>query len=152
MSLDEAIAQQIGLGVKDPLEIARKLEALHGADWMTAELAAHREAIVSEIARQWLGRERRAATLPAVLSGERKTKRETMLAPLFIPGEGWKSLGECTESDFEAREQFYVRAAGSMLRWASWCRACIDAMRNQHVETFGRLKGPLPELPEAEAA
>lgn len=152
MTLEEAIAQQINLGVKDPLEIARQLESLHGCEWLDGELATHRSEIVAEIARQTLGRERRAATLPAVMSGERKPKRETMLAPIFIPGEGWKSLGDCTADDLAAREQFYLRAAGSMVRWASWCRDCIEAMRSQGVERLGKLKGPLPELPEQVAA
>lgn len=151
MSLEEAIAQQITLGVKDPLEIARNLEALYGAEWVAEELASHREEILAEIARQALGRERRAAILPAVVR-ERKTKRQTMLAPIFIPGVGWKSLGDCTADDLAAREQFYLRAAGAMVRMASWCRDCIEAMRAQGVEKLGKLRGPLPELPEAEAA
>ena len=93
MSLEEAIAQQIALGRKDPLEIARKIMAQFDEHWLKAELAAHGEEILAEIARQTLGRDRRSATLPAVLAGERKPKRETMLAPIFIPGVGWKSPG-----------------------------------------------------------
>lgn len=152
MTLEEAIAQQITLGRKDPLEIARKVIAQYDKVWLQAELVAHGEEILAEIARQTLGRDRRAATLPAVLAGERKPKRETMLAPIFIPGVGWKSLGDCTADDLAAREQFYLRAAGSMVRWASWCRDCIEQMRDQNVAVLGKLKGPLPELPEADAA
>jgi hypothetical protein len=80
------------------------------------------------------------------------TKRETMLSPIFIPGSGWKSLGECTIDDLAAREQFYVKAAGAMLRWAGWCRDVITLMDDQGVDQVRRLKGQLPELPAAEAA
>lgn len=148
MTLEAAIAQLIELGENDPLDIARKLEHRHGLDWLTGELASHREEIVAEIARQVLGRRRRSAALPAVIE-QTGTKREIMLAPIFIPGEGWKSLGDCTAADLVAREQFYLKAAGAMVRWASWCRECVEAMRAQGVTKLGKLTGPLPQLPEA---
>lgn len=151
LTLEEAIAQLIELGENDPLDIARKLEHRYGEEWLTAELAAHREEIVSEIVRQALGRRRRSATLPAVIESS-GTKREIMLSPIFIPGEGWKSLGDCTAEDLVAREQFYLKAAGAMVRWASWCRECVEAMREQGVTKLGKLTGPLPQLPEADAA
>ncbi len=151
MTLEEAIVQLIELGEKDPLDIARKLEHRHGLEWLSEELVSHREEIAAEFARQVLGRRRRASALPAVIEGT-TTKREVMLASIFIPGEGWKALGDCTAEDLAAREQFYLKAAGSMVRWASWCRDCIEQMRDQGVEKLGRLKGPLPQLPEAEAA
>lgn len=151
-SLEEAISRGINLGHSDPLEIARGVISKHGEEWLAAELKAHSEEIVSEIARQWLGRQRRSATLPSVLqkSTDLKVKGEVMLAKIFIPGEGWKSLGECTAADLSAREKFYLRAASSMVRWASWCRDCIDAMQAQGVDQLGKLSGQLPELPEAE--
>ena len=150
ISLDAAISQLIELGEKDPIEIARKLEKRHGIDWLTRELSAHAEEIVSEIARQHLGRRRRAASLPSVIESS-GTTRETMLSPIFIPGVGWKSLGDCTTDDLAAREQFYLKAAGAMVRWASWCRECIEEMRVQGVSKLSQLKGQLPELPAAEA-
>lgn len=151
MNLEEAISQLIDLGEKDPIELARTLGKRYDDKWLAAELLAHSETIVAEMARQLLGSRRRSLTLPAVLKAS-ATKRDVMLAAIFIPGEGWKALGDCTAEDLASREQFYLRAASSMVAWASWCRACIEAMREQGVAELSKLKGELPELPEAEAA
>src|SRR6185503_18790653 len=37
-SLDDAVRQLIELGFNDPLEIARRLERMHGPGWMTTQL------------------------------------------------------------------------------------------------------------------
>jgi len=41
MSLEDAIAQQINLGQRDPLTIADKCANLYGGDWVAEQLAAN---------------------------------------------------------------------------------------------------------------
>jgi len=60
-SLEDAIAQQINLGIKDPLEIARNIEKLYGTAWMGEQLVAYAEDLVAGMARMRLGATRRSA-------------------------------------------------------------------------------------------
>src|SRR5688500_16738878 len=102
LDLMEAILQLVNLGEKDPLTIYRKLEERHGTEWLATALFQYRGQIIPEIARHVLGNERRQAveTIATVARSERKvSKREVKLAAVFVPGEGYKKVGELTADD-----------------------------------------------------
>jgi len=62
-SLDDAIRQLIELGVDDPSEIARRLERTLDPRWLASQLVTHSEELITEIAREQLGRRRRDGML-----------------------------------------------------------------------------------------
>lgn len=155
-SLDQAVAQLISLGEKDPLTIARKLEHRHGHEWVAAQLAERWEEILAEIARQRLGSERRGAIVSlsaqAREQGGKLTKRDAVLTSVFIPGAGYIRLGDLTVAQVAEREAYLRRLAHGIDRWASWFAALGGQMVAQGVERVKDLRGPLPELPAGELA
>lgn len=148
MTLEEAIAQLVDLGESDPVELARKLEARYDSKWIDAQLAEHRLELVAEIARQFMGSRRRSATKALAVATE-APKREVLLGTVFIPGQGHKKIGELTAEDCDARERFYVAAAGTFLRYAGWFASCAVAIRKQGVARLADVRGALPALEEA---
>ena len=147
LSLEEAITQLINLGEKDPLTIARKLADLHGGNWVAEQLAARWEDILAEIARQRLGNERRASVHALSERGAKVTKREAVLASVFIPSKGWIVLGEATREDLAEREAYMRRLAGGLYLWADWFGDLRELLEAQGVEKVRQLRGALPPLP-----
>jgi hypothetical protein len=149
LSLESAIEQLIKLGEKDPLTIARRLADLHGGDWVARELASHWEEILAEIARQKLGNERRASI---VSIGDRSkagrvTKRDAVLASLFLPSKGYIVLGDATLEDLAEAEGYRRRLASGLNLWADWYRDTRELCETQGVDRVRDLRGSLPPLP-----
>lgn len=149
MTLDEAIAQQIELGQKDPLEIARQVEKLHGSEWLAAELSAHAEQLVAQIARQRLGSIRRSAEV-ALRPGDDMSQQEMKIAKVWVPEQGWKVAADLTADDLLTKAAWYERLSGAAMQRASWCREVADMIVADGVAKLGRLKRPLPPLPAGE--
>lgn len=55
VDLHAAITNAIDLGERDPITIARTIGRRYGQTWLTRELAARSEEIVTDLARQKLG-------------------------------------------------------------------------------------------------
>lgn len=149
-SLDAAIKQFVRLGVEDPVEIASKVRGLHGDDWLAAELLAHGDDLVAEMARREIGNIRRRAEL-ALRPGDEFASAEMKIAKTWVPGVGWKKVGDVTAADLSAKASWYERFAKANLIRAVWCREVIGLMEGEGVKTLGRLKAALPPLPDDEA-
>jgi hypothetical protein len=146
MTLDEAITQLIGLGEKDPLEIARKIEARYEPEWLVEQLAAQAESLIAGIARQRLGSIRRSAEV-ALRPGDAISQAEMRVAKVWVPEVGWKTAADLTVDDLRAKAAWYERLAGAAIARAKWCREVAQMMTDDKVATLRRLKRPLPELP-----
>lgn len=149
MNLDEAIAQLIELGEKDPLEIARKIETRHGTEWLTLELAAHSEQLVAGIARQRLGSIRRSAEV-ALRPGDEISQGDMKIAKVWVPNHGWKVAADLTADDLDLKASWYDRLSSAATIRAEWCRNVATMIRDEGVPKLGRLKQPLPTLPAGE--
>lgn len=154
-TLDEAIAQQIALGEKDPLTIARKVERLNGREWLAERLLELGEDIVAERARRRLDANRRAGVL-AIRPGAGLKKAELGLETVWVPnalapGVGArKPLNECTPEDFDAVASYREGIVRKVLAHAAWFREVAARMRTAKAATFREFKGEVPELPESD--
>ncbi len=149
LNLEDAIAQQITLGLKDPLEIARSIEKLYGTAWMGEQLVAYAEDLVAGMARMRLGANRRSAEI-ALVPGE-VTSADLKLSSFWIPDEhggSWKRASDLTADDLEARARHYDRLASGSLRRSRWLRDVADLMRSEGAKTLGKLKAAIPVLPD----
>lgn len=149
MTLEEAIAQAVNLGEKDPLEIARKIIAKNGPDWLAAELGALAEDIIAERARHALGNVRRGAEI-ALRPGDHRSQQEVKVSSFWVPGVGWKKGGDVTPDDLRVRAAFYERLSFAAVRRAAWCRDVAELMEAQGAKRLRDFKGELPQLPEDE--
>jgi hypothetical protein len=153
MSLEDAIAQQINLGQRDPLTIADKCANLYGGDWVAEQLAANWKEILAEIARQKLGNERRSAIHSIGDLAREKAKpakRDLLLTTLFIPSRGYIALGEATDEDLGEAAGYRRRLAGGLIRWADWYDDVRTQLLTQNVLRVRELRGQLPALPSPE--
>jgi hypothetical protein len=153
LSLEAAIRQLIELGFKDPLAIARRLESMHGPDWLAAQLAMLSEDLIAEIARKELGRRRRGYEL-ALKPGQPLAYANMKLAGFWIPAEDgtptWKAAAEVTAEDLDRRAAWYESFAIGVLRRAQWCRRVAALMRHEGAAVLAELRAELPPLPEPE--
>lgn len=148
-SLEEAIAQQINLGLRDPLSVSRRIVELYGTDWLTTQLSAYAEDLIAEMARQRM--RGIARTAEAALRPESPaTTADLHLVKYWIPEEGWIRAADLTIPHLEARARYYDSLARGSLVRASWLRDVIDLMKAEGVECLGDLKTPLPALPDAD--
>lgn len=143
--------QLIELGEKDPLLIARKIEAQQGRDWLAEQLAAYAEQLVAEIARQRLGSLRRSAQI-ALRPGDEVAQSELKLRSFWIPSQGWKRAADVTAEDLLERAAWNERFASAVMVQAKWCRDVAQLLIDQGARTLGRFKGDLPALPAGDAA
>ncbi len=149
LNLEDAIAQQITLGLKDPLEIARSIGKLYGTAWMGEQLVAYAEDLVAGMARMRLGADRRSAEL-ALVPGE-VTSADLKLSSFWIPdahGGSWKRAADLSADDLESRARHYDRLAVGSLRRSRWLRDVADLMRSEGAKTLGKLKAAIPVLPD----
>jgi hypothetical protein len=153
-SLEAAIRQLIELGFKDPLEIARRLERTHDADWLATQLVMLSEDLIAEIARKQLGQRRRGYEL-ALRPGQPIAQANLKLAGFWIPAEdgtpAWKAASEITPEDLDRRATWYESFAIGVLRRAQWCRQVAALMRHEGAPVLSSLRAELPPLPEPEA-
>lgn len=149
--LDGAISQQITLGEKDPVMVARKVIALYGRFWVRNELAARDEDIVADLARRKLGSQRRNAAA-RITPGKPMTSEEMKLKSTWVPRKDgtweWKSFAAFTADDHDARAAWYEKQATADMRTATWHRRIAEMLREDKVKTTGALKRELPPLPE----
>lgn len=147
MTLEEAIQQQVNLGLKDPLTIARKVIERSDKHWLASELSSLAEEIIAERARQRLGAFRRSAEV-ALRIGDHSTRADMRLAKFWVPGEGWKKAADATAEDLRKRAAFYEKFASAAMRRSSWCREVAALMDAEGAPTLAKLKAELPALPE----
>lgn len=147
MNLEEAIAQLIELGEKDPLVISRKLVERQGRAWLAGELEAYAEQLVAELARKRLGSLRRSAQV-ALVPGDQVAQGELRLRSFWVPDVGWKRAADLTVDHLLARAVWNERFASSVLTQARWCRDVAELMVAEGAKTLGKLKAMLPQLPE----
>jgi hypothetical protein len=152
-SLEAAVRQLIELGFNDPLEIARRLEAMHEPDWLASQLTLLSEDLIAEMARKELGRRRRGYEV-ALRPGQPIAQAKLRLVGLWIPAEdgtpSWKVASEITPEDLDRRAAWYESFAIGVLRRAQWCRQVAALMRHEGAPVLGRLRAELPPLPEPE--
>lgn len=151
MTLDEAIAQLIELGEKDPLTIARKIEERHGKDWLLNEIAARVEDYVSDLARRRLSGQRRSAEV-ALRAGDEVSSSELKIKSFWIPNEGWIRASDLSATHLRARALWEENLMGAIARRVAWLRDVADLMETEGVKKLGQLKKTLPALPELEEA
>jgi hypothetical protein len=149
VTLREAIEQQIGLGVKDPREIAAKIGQRFDAKWLASELAGMAEEIVTDIARGVLSSSRRSSM--SLVKVAAMPRRDLMLQAAWLPGIGWIEFGHFTVENFERLAGQYRKGAAALTRYAEWCDSNATLMREQGVDQFRLVSGALPALPAAEA-
>lgn len=150
MNLEEAIAQLIELGEKDPLEIARKLSRQQGDVWLGEQLVAYAESLVAEIARQRLGSMRRSAQV-ALRPGDTIDSSELKLRSFWVPEIGYKRANDLTPDDLLARAAWNETLALAIWGQARWCRDVAALMVSEGAKVLGRLKAPLPALGDGSA-
>jgi hypothetical protein len=152
-SLEAAVRQLIELGFTDPLQIARRLEAMHDSDWLATQLVMLSEDVIAEMARKQLGQRRRGYEL-ALRPGQALDQTKLKLAGFWIPAEdgtpAWKAAGEITPEDLDRRAAWYESFAIGVLRRAQWCRQVAALMRHEGVPVLAQLRAELPPLPEPE--
>lgn len=149
MNLHEAIVNLVGTGESDPLTIAQKITKRNDKHWLSSELLALSEDLIAEMARQELGRVRRSREV-ALRPGDQLASGEMKIAKSWVPGFGYKPVGELTEADLIAKAAWYDKASLALSRRALWCREVVTLMQSEGVEKLGALKAALPVLPEAE--
>lgn len=147
MSLEEEIQRLITLGEKDPLDAARKLIEANGPEWVNEQLAAYQEDVIAEMFRRRLGAIRRGAEL-VLHPGDQHSQGELKLASAWVPGVGWKRAADLTAEDLRARAHFYDVIAHASQRRSAWCREVASMMDEDNVRTLGKLRRPLPALPD----
>jgi hypothetical protein len=146
MTLDDAIAQEITLGEKDPLTIARKIQKKLDDHWLAKELLSLAEEIVSDRARQRLGSQRQSSMV-ALRPGDHIASSELRLRSVWVPGKGWTRAADMTDEDCDAVSRFYLKLASASTVRAIWYATVADMIRVEGVKTLGRLKAALPALP-----
>lgn len=147
MTLDEAIEQQITLGGKDPVDIARRVESLFGREWITEQAAMFADEFVVTRARTKLSVHRRSAEV-ALRPGDEMSQADMKIAKAWIPGDGWVKVADLTADHLDKRASWYETFADASLKRALWCRDVAGMIRDDGVRTLGKLKRPLPALPE----
>lgn len=145
LTLDDAVATQVGLGLEDPVEIAQKVIGLHGESWVARELAGRSVELLANIARAQVRSATRSAE-NALREGDPVTTSELKLRKYWIPEVGWKSAAQLTSDDLRARAGFYEQLAGAALMRAAWCREVADMIDAAGVKKLGALKETLPPL------
>lgn len=149
MTLDEAIAQQITLGEKDPLTIARKIQKTLDSEWLSSELLSLAEELVADRARHRLGSQRKSSMV-ALRPGDQVATSELRLRSVWVPGKGWIRAADMTDEDCDCVAAFYTRLASASTIRANWYATVASMIREEGVPTLGRLKAALPELPAGE--
>jgi hypothetical protein len=151
VNLQEAISQQITLGQKDPLEIARRIGNQFGPEWISGQLLPYAEDFISDMARRQLGARRRAAEV-ALRPGNDVANAEFGLVSMWIPGSDgvgfWKRAADLTAEDLEARARRYDGLALGSMKRAKWLREVVSMMAAEGVRTLGLLQAALPSLPD----
>lgn len=150
MTLDEAVAQLVNVGEKDPIVIARKIAKKYDSKWLGTELLALSEDLISEMARRKLNSVRRSAEL-SLRAGDSRANSDLMTVKAWIPGEGWKRASDLTSEDCRKRASFYDLLSSAAVRRATWFREVANLMDIEGVETLGQLEHELPVLPEGGA-
>jgi hypothetical protein len=149
VTLREAIEQAISLGESDPVAIAHQIVLRHGVETVLSEVDPVEYA--ADIARGVLGSRRRAG-IRSLAHVDTAHKRDLMLDVKWLPGLGYVKLGDCSADDFDLAAATYEKAAGTLSRYAVWCRAQSALIREQGVEKYRQVKGALPALEPAEVA
>jgi hypothetical protein len=143
VTLRDAIQQLVNLGEKDPREILEKLRDRNGDEWLRDEVAELAEEFVLEIARQELGRRRRASEISRVVQGD-NTTGEIKIQSKWIPVVGYKAIGDLTVADCRAVADHYRQlehAAGTRFRAYN---ALANLMEEQGVSLVREVRGVLP--------
>jgi hypothetical protein len=148
LTLDELIERLISVGLKDPLEIARKAIKEQGEDWILAQLAERSEDIVAEFARHRLGSHRRSHEIVRL---DRAQEPEFMLQAKWVPEVGWKRIGDLTADDCELIASHYESLSRATAIRAQLFRQFAQLIRTENVATLGGVSVQLPQLVLEEA-
>lgn len=149
MHLDDAIEQLVVLGERDPIDIARKIIDRNGEDWVGKELLDMAEDVIAIYARMKLGSRRRSAEV-ALYPGDYVSEGRMKLAKFWVPGSGWKQVGELNAQDLLAKADWYANFRRAAARREIWCRKTAELLDEQGVTTISQLEVPLPALPDAD--
>ena len=150
MTLEDAIAQFVNLGEKDPVVIARKLIEREDEEWLGEQLRGYAEDLIADMARRRLGSVRRSAQL-ALRPGDELTSAQMKIVKAWVPGLAggeWKRASELTPEDLDAQAKWYESLAGAVVRRAMWCRQVAAMIRSEDCGKLGKLKATLPALPD----
>lgn len=147
MHLDDAVEQQVILGERDPIDIARKIIDRNGEEWLVRELLARAEDIIAIYARQKLGSERRSAEI-ALHPGDYVAEARMKIAKFWVPGYGYKEFSEATVEDLRAKAEWYAKFREAAAKREVFCREVANQIEAEGVVTVGQLEGPLPALQE----
>jgi len=148
-TLEQAIEQQISLGVKDPHLVYDALER-HLGDELAEIARPYLADFIAEMARQKINADRRASI--AKINTKTAVDPEVKLKSLWVPSAGtiiYKRIADMTADDFDARADYLDRMANGIHRHAQWCRDCAQEIRDHGVKTAGKL-AHLPALRDDE--
>lgn len=152
LTLEQVIERELNLGQKDPHAIYDRLSQQLGAEELLKLAVPYIPDLVSEMARQKLGRERRRSV--ARISHAGLNDPEIMLRSLWVPSEDgkivYKRIADMDDRDFDDRAAYLERMVVGIGRHAQWCRDVATMIRKAKVGVAGDLER-LPELPELEA-
>lgn len=147
MHLDDAVQQEVILGEKDPIDIARKIIDRNGTHWVGEELLALAEDLIAQMARSALGNARRSAEI-ALRPGDYVAENRMRIAKLWIPGYGYKVISECNAADLREKAAWYRKARIALAKREEWLLTTADLLDAEGVATIGQLQAQLPALPE----
>jgi hypothetical protein len=147
MTLHDRIQQLVNLGYKDPLTIARTIVEGDDREWLQSELLGLAEDIVAELARQEVGRDRRAKVV-AIRPGAPLTGAQAKTATVWIPGSGYTKVADVTIEDASRAAEWYRKAGVALFRRSAWFSELVGMMRAEGARTIGELRAELPALPD----
>jgi hypothetical protein len=119
MILDDAIIELFDQGIYSPEQIDRLLTQ-RGQPWLRQALLERSSKLIRHHARDLAGRRTVLLTprAPAALAGERPPAQEIYGALEWLPGYGYKPLGDFTADELRAAAAYKRQLAGDVLAQA----------------------------------
>ena len=149
MTLEEAIEQQISLGIQDPLTMVKNIRGDMGDDWWIEQLIVYGDDFVAQMARLRIGSECRA-TLALVSAGSDDLSSDQIrIKSIWIPEVGYKAVGKVTVDEWRLRGKWMMALAVGVTKQAAWALANAEVLEKHGVNMANNLPQgvALPPLP-----
>lgn len=153
MNLDTAITQQINLGQRDPIEIAKKIEDLYGQDWVKNELLQYSEDFIASMARSRLGAIRNNALHQMTNQRKQRSARvgeaNFLGSTKWVYGIGYKKVSDLTVEDCQLIVSHYEMIKRAAETFSEFYSTLISRMLATGAVNLGEL-AKIEELPTLE--
>ena len=149
--LNAAIKEILDSGVVDPGDVLAELHKRYDASWLRTQMAAIVDVELRERIRRIMSSER-TAVIRASQEGHESHGESPELAILnrakFVPGVGWKEIGDLTAVDCLAIAEQYARLAEGAGQRAAAFTEFARLIQSQRVKTLRQVrKLPLELMP-----